>query len=69
MGKRLSGTVKWFNAVRGFGFITGDDGKDYFVHFSQIQMEGFKKLHADQKVEFSVGADGKDRKIAVNVSF
>lgn len=67
MGKRLSGTVKWFNAARGFGFITGDDGEDYFVHFSQIQMEGFKKLHADEKVEFEVGVDEKEKKAAVNV--
>ena len=38
----MNGTVKWFNAEKGYGFITGEDGKDVFVHFSAIQGEGFK---------------------------
>ena len=49
------GTVKWFNAEKGFGFITPDGGgPDVFVHFSAIQMEGYRRLQEGQKVEFSV---------------
>jgi CspA family cold shock protein len=50
----MNGTVKWFNAEKGFGFITGDDGKDVFAHFSQIQKDGFKTLEEGQAVEFEV---------------
>jgi len=50
----MKGTVKWFNAEKGFGFITGDDGKDVFAHFSQIQKDGFKSLEEGQAVEFDV---------------
>ena len=46
----MNGTVKWFNAEKGYGFITGEDGKDVFVHFSAIQGEGFKTLDEGQKV-------------------
>jgi len=50
-----SGTVKWFNDAKGFGFITQDDGgEDVFCHHSVIQMEGFKTLQEGQKVEFEV---------------
>ena len=49
------GTVKWFNAEKGFGFITGEDGKDVFVHFSAIQSDGFKTLEEGQSVTFNVG--------------
>lgn len=48
------GTVKWFNATKGFGFITSDTGEDVFVHFSEIQDEGFKSLDEGQGVEFEV---------------
>lgn len=60
-GKTIQGTVKWFSAGKGYGFLTGEDGVDYFVHFSEIQMEGFKKLQAGQAVAFEVGstADGR----------
>ena len=50
----MKGTVKWFNAEKGFGFITGEDGKDVFAHFSQIQRDGFKTLEEGQSVEFDV---------------
>ena len=50
----MNGTVKWFNAEKGFGFITGEDGKDVFAHFSQIQKDGFKSLEEGQEVEFEV---------------
>ena len=48
------GTVKWFNAEKGYGFITGEDGNDVFVHFSAIQGEGFKTLDEGQNVEFDI---------------
>jgi CspA family cold shock protein len=49
----MNGTVKWFNADKGFGFITGDD-TDVFAHFSQINIDGFKTLEEGQKVTFDV---------------
>ena len=49
-----TGTVKWFNADKGFGFITVDNGDEVFVHFSEIQGNGFKTLEEGQKVEFDV---------------
>ena len=60
MGEKLQGTVKFFNAKKGFGFIrsTSDD-KEYFVHFSNIVMEGYKKLEDNQKVEFELGDSPK----------
>ena len=52
---KTTGTVKWFNDTKGFGFITPDDGsEDCFVHHSAIQMDGFKTLAEGQKVEFEV---------------
>ena len=49
------GTVKWFNAEKGFGFIAQEDGgDDVFVHFSAIQMQGYKSLEENQRVEFEV---------------
>ena len=48
------GTVKWFNAEKGFGFITTEEEKDVFVHFSAIQKDGFKTLADDEEVEFEV---------------
>lgn len=48
------GTVKWFNAEKGFGFIAVEGGDDVFVHFSAIQSEGFKTLEEGQKVEFTI---------------
>ena len=63
------GTVKWFNAEKGYGFITGEDGKDVFVHFSAIVGECFKTLAEGQKVSFEVEADPKNpsKNRAVNV--
>lgn len=48
----MNGTVKWFNGEKGFGFITGEDGKDVFVHFSQIKSDGYKSLEEGQEVSF-----------------
>ncbi len=50
----MQGSVKWFNDAKGYGFITTDEGNDVFVHFSAIQMEGFKTLAEGQRVEFDV---------------
>jgi CspA family cold shock protein len=55
MSDRYIGTVKWFNATKGYGFIGRDDGgEDVFVHFSAIQMDGYRRLKEGQKVEFSI---------------
>jgi len=48
------GTVKWFNAEKGYGFITGENGEEVFAHFSEIQADGFKSLEEGQKVEYEV---------------
>ncbi len=61
------GTVKWFNNQKGYGFITGEDGKDVFVHFSGLVMEGFKTLTEGQTVEYEV-TDGEKGPQAVNVT-
>ena len=50
----MNGTVKWFNAEKGFGFVTGEDGNDVFAHFSQIQKDGYKTLEEGQKVSYEV---------------
>jgi len=50
----MQGTVKWFNADKGYGFITVDNGDEVFAHFSEIQSDGFKTLEEGQKVEFEI---------------
>ncbi|WP_147804433.1 cold-shock protein [Alkalicoccus halolimnae] len=62
-----TGTVKWFNAEKGFGFIEREDGDDVFVHFSAIQAEGFKTLEEGQNVEFEI-VDGDRGPQAANVT-
>ena len=54
MSERYTGTVKWFNATKGYGFIGREQGEDVFVHFSALQMDGFRKLEPGQRVEFSI---------------
>ncbi len=54
MSDRITGTVKWFNATKGYGFIAQDGGEDVFVHYSAIEMEGYRKLKEGQVVEFSI---------------
>ncbi|MCT4632237.1 MAG: cold-shock protein [Firmicutes bacterium] len=55
----MNGTVKWFNAEKGYGFITGENGEDIFVHFSQINVDGYKTLEEGQKVSYEVGEGAK----------
>ncbi|ABR30150.1 cold-shock protein [Thermosipho melanesiensis] len=62
----MKGTVKWFDAKKGYGFITKEDGEDIFVHWSAIQTEGFKTLKEGQEVEFEV-QDGQKGPQAANV--
>lgn len=59
MGERETGTVKWFNAEKGFGFISRDEGDDVFVHYSSIMDSGFRSLDEGQRVEFTVGEGRK----------
>ena len=59
MSDRLTGTVKWFNPAKGYGFIGYDTGDDVFVHYSSITMEGYRKLEEGQEVEFSVESGPK----------
>ena len=63
-----TGTVKWFNDEKGYGFITPDDGsEDLFAHFSAINMPGFKTLKEGQKVSFEITAGNKGKKQASNI--
>lgn len=63
----VKGTVKWFNESKGFGFITREDGGDVFVHYSEIQGDGFKSLSEGQAVSFEV-VDGPKGPKAANVT-
>ncbi|EEX48312.1 MULTISPECIES: cold shock domain-containing protein [Jonquetella] len=62
----MKGTVKWFNATKGYGFITTEEGKDVFVHFSAINMTGYKSLDENDSVEFDV-VEGEKGPQAANV--
>ena len=57
--EKVTGTVKWFNDNKGFGFIEQEDGPDVFVHHTSIQMDGFKTLNDGQSVEFNEGTSDK----------
>lgn len=61
------GTVKWFNNQKGYGFITGEDGNDVFVHYSGLNMEGYKSLNEGEAVEFEI-TDGANGPQATNVT-
>ena len=54
MSERITGTVKWFNGSKGYGFIEREEGDDVFVHYSSIQGDGYRNLEEGQQVEFSV---------------
>lgn len=62
-----NGVVKWFNAEKGFGFITSEEGNDIFVHFSQINKDGFKSLEEGEEVTFEI-TDGAKGPQASNVT-
>lgn len=63
----MTGTVKWFNAEKGFGFISREGGDDVFVHFTAIQIDGFKTLEEGQRVNFEI-KDGSRGPQAENVT-
>jgi CspA family cold shock protein len=54
VSERVTGTVKWFNGSKGYGFISREEGEDVFVHYSAIQTEGFRTLDEGQRVEFTI---------------
>lgn len=61
------GTVKWFNNRKGYGFITGEDGADVFVHYSEIVADGYRSLDEGAAVTYDVTTDDKGRTVARNV--
>ena len=63
----MTGTVKWFNKKKGYGFILDPEGKDVFVHWSGIQMEGFKTIDEGEKVEFDL-IEGEKGRQAIHVT-
>lgn len=63
----MKATVKWFNAQKGYGFITDASGKDAFVHYSSLVMDGFKTLHEDDIVDFELGTGKNGREQVINV--
>lgn len=63
----MKGTVKWFNKQKGYGFISDETGKDVFVHYSGIKMEGYKNLEEGQAVEFELSEGAKGPQ-AINVT-
>ncbi len=63
----MTGKVKWFDSKKGYGFITAENGREIFVHFSGIAKEGFKSLNEGQTVSFEIG-EGAKGKQAVNVT-
>ena len=67
MAQRTQGTVKWFNGDKGYGFVTQEDGPDLFVHYSEIQGNGFRSLNEGDRVEFEI-TDGKKGKQASSVT-
>ena len=63
----MTGTVKWFSREKGYGFIIGEDGKEVFIHHTNINMKGFRSLYEDDKVSYEIGEGNNGRTQAVNV--
>jgi len=63
----MQGVVKWFDPVRGYGFIVGQDGDDYFVHYTGVDGEGYKMLQKDADVEFEIGESPSGKTMAIEV--
>ncbi|MBN1965614.1 MAG: cold shock domain-containing protein [Anaerolineae bacterium] len=71
MSARITGTVKWFNTQKGYGFIQREDGPDVFVHYSAIQGDGYRELNEGDRVEFEItdGPKGPQASNATRLSF
>jgi CspA family cold shock protein len=67
MSERVKGTVKWFNGTKGYGFLAREEGPDVFVHYSAINVEGFRTLEEGQQVEFTI-EDGQKGPQAADVT-
>ena len=67
MSERVEGTVKWFNGTKGYGFLAREEGPDVFVHYSAINVEGFRTLEEGQQVEFTI-EDGQKGPQAADVT-
>ena len=63
----VQGYVKWFDSARGYGFITAQDGNDYFVHYSAIDGEGYRTIDKDRDVEFEIEINSENKTRAINV--
>jgi CspA family cold shock protein len=63
----MRGTIKWFNVQKGYGFITDSEGRDLFVHYSNLVMDGFKALNEDDIVNFELGSGKDGREQAINI--
>lgn len=64
----MTGTVKWFSPTKGYGFITGDDGNEVFVHYTGIVKDGFKTIRKGKKVSYDLAPDDKGKDQAANVT-
>ena len=64
----MRGTVKWFNSQKGYGFIKSEDGKEVFVHYSNVNKKGYRVLYQDEIVDFEIGTNSDGREQAVNVA-
>lgn len=64
----MRGTVKWFNSQKGYGFIKSEDGKEVFVHYSNVNKKGYRVLYQDEIVDFEIGTNSDSREQAIDVT-